>query len=354
MKFISTSLLSILLLTFSACGSSDQSNELTTDQSVVKVRVEKAVPFKESIAVSGLIKATNRRTISTRLMGHLTQYKVDLGQRVKKGTLLVEIYSEDLIAKRAQVEAGIQMAQATFENAKHDYERYQSLLESESVSEKEFENMKTRFEIAKAGLEQAKQQKAEVQAHLDYAQIKAPFDGVITNKHLTEGTMVTPGVPLMEFEAEGAYELWTSVPGAFVNKLTIGQELTVMVDAVDLQTIGFVKEIATSSINTAGQYSVRIAIDKTSKKLLSGMYARVYIADSESTSVAIQNTALVQKGQLKGVYTISDQGTSVLRWLKLGRQDEDRVEVLSGIHLGEEYILDSEAKIENGTLVSFQ
>ena len=290
------------------------------------------------------------------MMGHIVKFEVALGEKVSKGQTLVEIYNDDLVAKKAQTEAGIAMAEASFENAQKDMQRYDQLYASESVSQKEYENMKTRFQMTEAGLKQAKQLKAEVEAQLNYVIIKAPFTGVVTDKHFNVGDMATPGMPLMEFESQKAYEVWSEVPASIVNSIEKGLKVSVELADLNSQVSGTVVEIATSSVNTAGQYSVRVALDKVPSKVLSGMYAKLRFSEDkdELKGVYIPKSAVVNYGQLKGVFTISNQNTALLRWLKLGQTQGDSIEVLSGLSAGESYILSSASKLENSTAVTVQ
>src|SRR5690606_22340976 len=132
------------------------------------------------ITASGKIEAENGANVSTRMMGYVTSLKVKTGQRVIEGQLLATINSADIQAKKAQVEAGILQATAAYNNAKKDFDRFVTLFNQRSVSQKEMDDMTTRFEMAKAGLEAARQMKNEVMAQFSYTNITAPFSGTVT------------------------------------------------------------------------------------------------------------------------------------------------------------------------------
>ena len=119
---------------------------------------------------------------------------------------------------------------------------------------------------------------------------------------------------------------------------------------------GTVAEVSTSASNTGGQYLVKVALEDTEADLKSGMYATVRfpVEKQENTSeaVMIPAEAIVTRGDLKGVYTVSQQNTAMLRWLRLGRTYGDRVEVLSGLNPDEAYIVSADGKLFNGAKVS--
>jgi multidrug resistance efflux pump len=88
------------------------------------------------------------------MMGYVTKLYVKVGQRVSAGQLLVSINNTDLVAKKAQVDASVMQATAAFNNAKKDYERFTALFNQQSASQKELDDMTSRYEMAKQVLRQ--------------------------------------------------------------------------------------------------------------------------------------------------------------------------------------------------------
>ena len=135
-------------------------------------------------------------------------------------------------------------------------------------------------------------------------------------------------------------------------------KVDVIVKSVEQTVPGTVAEVSTSASNTGGQYLVKIALEDTEADLKSGMFATVRfpVEKQENTSeaVMIPAEAIVSRGDLKGVYTVSQQNTAILRWLRLGRTYGDRVEVLSGLNPDEAYIVSADGKLFNGAKVSIQ
>ena len=100
--------------------------------------------------------------LSTRMMGYVTETYVNVGDKVTKGQLLLRINSADISAQSAQVTASITEAKAAFKNAEKDYNRFKTLQEQNSVSQKEMDDITANFEMAKARLEGASQMKNQV------------------------------------------------------------------------------------------------------------------------------------------------------------------------------------------------
>ncbi|SDL30733.1 RND family efflux transporter, MFP subunit [Salinimicrobium catena] len=356
-KTIYTLALATLGLFATSCGS-DEKKEAINEGPVVPVRVETPSGAGERfLTASGKIEAVNSANLSTRMMGFIEDIHVKVGDKVNKGELLVSINNSDLQAKRAQVNAGITEAEAAYNNAKKDYERFKALYEKESASQKEMDDQTARFEMAKARLEAAKQMKNEVNSQFAYVNIRAPFSGVITNKFAEEGTMANPGQPLLAIESPGKFEVMARVPESEISRIETGTKVDVNVKSIDQTIPGTVSEVSTSARNTGGQYMVKIALEDTEAKLLSGMYATVRFPiekkeETASQAVMIPQDAIITRGDLQGVYTVSSQNTAMLRWLRLGRTYGDQVEVLSGLNPEEAYIVSADGKLFNGAKVS--
>jgi RND family efflux transporter MFP subunit len=350
--------LSIASLIATSCGEKE-AQPVIDNTPAVPVTVQAVTDNTDTpfLAVSGKVQAANSAQLSTRMMGFVNDVPVNVGDKVTKGQLLVAINNADLQAKKAQVNAGITEATAAFNNAQKDYNRFKALFAENSASQKELDDMTANFEMAKARLEGAQQMKNEVNAQFAYTNITAPFNGVVTSKNITKGDMANPGQPLISIEAPGDFEVMAMVPETEISQIKTGTLVNVMISSINKTLSGSVKEVSTSAQQTGGQYLVKINLDASKEPVLSGMFATVaFPVEKKATnrSVLIPTAALVTNGQLSGIYTVSEENTAMLRWLRLGRTLGDQVEVLSGLNAGESYILTSNGKLFNGAKVSIQ
>lgn len=290
-------------------------------------------------------------------MGFVTKVYVNVGQKVTKGQLLLAINNADLQAKRAQINAGIIEATAAFTNAEKDYKRFQVLFTENSASQKEMDDMTARYQMAKARLEAAKQMKNEIEAQFAYVNITAPFNGIVTNTFVEAGDMANPGIPLVAVEAPGAFEVKAMVPESEISSITNGVKVSVLVKSINTQITGTVTEVSSSAKNTGGQYLVKVTLDSSDSSVRSGMYATVQFPVERKNApdkVLIPTSSIIKKGELSGIYTISQQNTALLRWLRLGRTYGDQIEVLAGLNADETYIVTAEGKLFNGAKVAIQ
>jgi RND family efflux transporter MFP subunit len=355
-------ILTVSSLFLISCGGSDK-KELANETAIaVKVSGTTENDNSPFVTASGKIESSKSASLSTRMMGYVTKLHVKMGQKVTAGQVLVSINNADLQAKKAQVDASILQATAGFNNAKKDYERFKVLFSQQSASQKELDDMTSRYEMAKAGLEGAKQMRNEVMAQFSYSSITAPFSGEVTNTFVKEGDMANPGMPLVSVEGNGLMQVMAMVSEGDITSIKNGMSVNVLVKSSNQQIKGKVSEISGSAANTGGQYLVKINLEHTAATILSGMFVNVQFpiekaksenATTKSDRVLVPETALVTKGQLTGIYTVTNN-VAILRWIRTGKSFGNQVEVLSGLSADEKYIVSAEAKLYNGVKVSVQ
>ncbi len=358
MKSLNISTLAAALLILAGCSSETPKSAAPAAPLAVTVATVESTDGAAAIHASGRTEAVNSANISTRMMGFVTKLNVKTGQSVAKGTVLVTVNSADLEVKLSQVNAGIAAATAGYTNAKRDYDRFTTLFQQQSASQKELDDMTARYEMAKAQLESAQQMKNEVNAQFSYASIRAPFAGVITNTFVKEGDMANPGMPLVTIETPNQIEITAMVAESDIAHIKEGQVTELLVKSTGATFTGKVREVSLSAKNTGGQYLVKITPDKMPTDVLPGMFVNVQFkgsttaTKSTTTAVMLPKSALVEEGQLKGVYTIGEGSVAILRWLRIGSSVGDQVEVLSGLSAGEKYITSSDGRVFNGATVT--
>lgn len=354
-----TLLYSLLILGAVTSCSSDEKNVQNTEKPIqVIVNKSGENPTGDYVTASGKLVAENSVNLSTRMMGYITGLKAEVGQNVRAGQLLVSINSTEIQAKGGQANAQISQAQVNYNIAKKDYERFSNLYKSQSASQKEFDDMRARFEMAKAGLEAAQAMKSEVNSQYRYTNITAPISGVITAKYAEQGDMASPGMPILTIESPSALQAQVLVSEQNITLIKQGMPVKITLKSNNEEVGGTVAEISKSSANTGGQYMVKINVSN-SKNLLSGMFVNVQFPFKNSgkinqdfqENVVIPKSALVEQGQLTGVYTISSSNTAILRWVKTGRNFGDQVEILSGLDANEPYIVSAKGRLYNGAKV---
>lgn len=360
-KLFFISVVTTAVLGLNACSSSETNN--TTDNEkpiVVSISALTSGIGAGGFEVTGQIEAAHSTNVATRIMGYITKIYVKAGDKVNAGQLLFTVNSNDIQAKQSQVDAMLKQAEAAFYVAQKDFDRYTALYKQNSASAKELEQITMQYQSAKSSVEAAKGMQHEVKSQLTYANVVAPFGGVVTQKLADEGSLANPGMPIVTIEQGGSLQVTAMVPETEIASLKVGDVANVNVDAANKQFQSKLIQINPSSQFTGGQYIIKLNIPSAdANKLMAGMYAKIKIqtkgtsitADTSNT-VMIPTTALIYKDQLVGVFTVSAQNTAMLRWLRIGKSEGDKVQVLSGLAKNEAYIIKAEGNLYNGAKVS--
>lgn len=343
----------------SSCSSDKEKNIESNDQPIA-VSVSKSSSNSNNgfVSASGKLVAKNSVNVSTRMMGYITGMNIEVGQNVRAGQLLVSINASDIQAKGGQANAQISQAQANFNSAKKDYERFSNLYKTQSASQKELDDMRARYEMAQAGLQAAQQMKNEVIAQYRYTNVTAPISGTVTAKYASQGDLANPGMPLLTIESPSSLQAQVLISEQNIPQINEGMSVEITMKSLNKTVSGTVSEISKSAANTGGQYMVKINLHNASD-LLPGMFVNVQFPFKNSgkinqdfqESVMVPKSALVENGQLTGIYVVSAQNTAVLRWLKVGKTFGDQVEILSGLNNKEPYIISSNGRLFNGAKI---
>lgn len=339
---------------FQACN-----NKAVENNSKKGVPVEtqevKATDVAKTYNYSGTIASLKKSTLSTRIMGQITNILAHEGDKVEKGQLLVSIRSNDIAAQKSQVEANITAVKAAFKNAETDFNRITSLYNTKSATQKELDDITTHYEMTKAQLTAAKEAKNQVEETMTYANIRAPYTGVITDLYVDAGDMANPGMPLIGIEAQGLFEVITRIPESEVNAVEKNDTVQVILKSSSEVITGIISNISPSSRFSGSQFEARILLQLNNEQksdIRSGMFANVILKKGTNNKILIANELIVNRGQLNGIWTVGETGSALLKWTQLGKKYNDQTEILSGISAGDKLILQCEERLYNGLYLS--
>jgi len=305
-----------------------------------------------TVSATGNLEAEKSINLSTRMMGWIRTIHVDEGQRVQIGDPLISIDGSDLVAKKAQTEAAIVEAKAVLANAEKMVERFQKLYAEKSISKQQLDDAVTGRDRAVAGLKAAEAMHEEVSVNLTYLDIAAPVSGVVIRKMIEVGDMANPGVPLLILEKNDRMKVVARLGEKHVNLVKVGDVVTV--DVTSLPGARFqvpLTEIIQTANPGSRTYDIEAYVDNADGRLKSGMFARVEVAVGERETIVVPTGSIISRGQLRGVFVVSDEGVAHLRWIRLGRRISDGVEVLAGLEGGETIVVSSDQPLIEGDRV---
>lgn len=302
----------------------------------------------------GTLRAAETSQLAAQMMGNIVEIRVREGDRVQRGQVLAVIDDaqpraalDRATAADSAAQQEISASESEFSLAEATFKRYQTLYERKSVSPQEFDEIKARYqaaqarrEMARAGQAQAKAALQQAGTALSYAHIVAPFDGLVTEKKADVGTLASPGMPLFTVEDLRHYRLEATVNETDLRYVRQGQQVAVSIDALgDRQLRGKVTEIVPAADAASRSFLVKIELP-SDPALRSGLFGRAQFTRGQRAALLVPRTAIVERGQLQGIYVLDQNRIAGLRYITLGNPSAQHVEVLAGLQAGEVLISD--------------
>ena len=288
--------------------------------------------------VAATVEAVRQATIAAKVAGTIEEIPVRLGSVVQKGALLVKIRAGEITARLSQ-------AETQWQQAKRHLEREQRLLEKEATTRESVKSMEEACRVAEAGYREA-------QAMLGYTIIRAPFDGLVSRKSAQAGDMALPGMPLLVLEDAQALQVVANVPEALVAGVKSGDTLPVQIPAASLTTSGVVTEIAPAADALSRTSLVKLTI-KAASLVRPGQFARVTLPTEATPGLWIPESAVVRFGQMERLFVVQN-AMAHLRLVRTGERRGGQVEILAGLHAGEQVVTEGAAQLADGQPLTVQ
>ena len=325
---------SLLLLSLAAGCSTSARGEVAPELPRVQVRAVRTAARVSDAWVAGVVAASQHAVVSTRVTATVRSVAVQEGTRVRKGALLARLADGDL---RSQVAAARSASSAASAHAR----RIEALAQEGQATRSE-------LEAAQAQRAQAEAQLSAARENLSYAEVRAPFDGVVQSKRISAGDLVGPGQPLFELDGAGL-EIAATIDETGARGLRVGQKLRFV--AAGQEGTAAVSALAPGGDPLSHRSALRARVAASGPGLRTGDFARLEIPrPAAAAGLAedrwIPESALIERGDLTGVF-IAHDGHAELRWLALGEPASGAVPVRAGLQAGDE-VIDAPGLLRDG------
>lgn len=340
MKTLLASLAALLAAGLVSCGARDHAP--TPGASPVAVEVLRASPSTaEPLVLPARVTAREEVTLGARMAARLTGLPLREGERFRRGQVLARFDAPETRAGLESARAALEAAAFRRDIARLQEARMESLYTSRVAALREVEGARAERHAAEADWARARAMADQVGSAVA---IEAPFDGVVVRRHADLGAELGPGQPLLDIRSDAVGEITVPVPESELGRLASGRaEFQIGAGpwrAATLARLDGMTDFATRS---------RVARFRSAgAPLEAGAFARVRLpAVAErvpggddalsSLPLSVPSRALVRRGGLTGVFVV-EGAIARLRWLRVGREDAGRIEVLAGLEAADQVV----------------
>lgn len=323
------------LVGLAACN--NQSADTTAEVAIpVSVQDLKPAFIEQTVSTTGTVVATKEVTLSTEMAGRYTLATNPrtgkpfmLGDQVEKGQVIVKLEDEEYVNN-----IGMEAKELSLKIAEQDYKKQESLFEKGGVTQSDLSNAQVAAVNARTSYETA-------QIQLNKMKVVAPFKGVITSlPYFTRGTKVPSGtavVSLMNFEK---LLLEVNLPEKYINEVKKSQSVRVMNYTLPNDTLhGTVQELSPAISTETRTFTGQLSIDNPELKLRPGMFVQADIVLARKDSViVIPKDVIISNQRGKSVFIVS-QGTAEQKQVTFGYENQDKVEITSGLKVNDRLVI---------------
>lgn len=291
--------------------------------------------------LDGQVEAIQQSTVSAQTSGRVLEILFDVDDFVEQGQLVLRLSDSEQRSRLQQAEAALSEASARRQEAAAEFERLERLFASDLISRADFDRARAGLDAAQARLTSARAAVAEAQEQLGYTQVRAPYAGIVTERHISVGESVNPGMPLLTGISLERLRVVLHVPQSMIETLRRLQEVHIVLDsgeriAAESLTIF---PFADAQTNT---FRVRANLPEMSPAtgLFPGMLVKAAIRLGNDRRLVVPSAAVLFRSEVIAVYVIEESGRIGFRQIRIGRELPEGFEVLAGLRAGERVALD--------------
>ncbi|MBB3056186.1 efflux RND transporter periplasmic adaptor subunit [Mucilaginibacter gotjawali] len=368
-KFYSAlTILAVSAVFISSCGPDKkekdaQAQTIKQEDAIDSPAVELAMVNKgklqANISVPGELLPYQQVDLYAKVNSYVKKLWVDIGSQVHQGQLLVTLEAPEINSQLAQAESHVKQMEAIYYASKATYDRlYNTSKIPGTVSQNDLEQADAKKNSDLANVEAAKSSYKEMAANLNYLEIRAPFDGVISARNVNTGAYVGPGGkgtdPLLVLQDQYRMRLVVSVPENYTGGLSDKNKVSFTVQALpNRQFTAQIKRLAGALDEKLRSERLEMDVYNTDHKLLPHMYADVNVPlPSHDSTLFVPKTAVVTSTEKVFVIKVVNHRA---RWVevKKGVQTGDVMEIYGNLEKGDQVVKKASDEIRDGSAVSY-
>jgi membrane fusion protein (multidrug efflux system) len=332
----------------SACAETGVAGDKTPTDKDAKAATETAIPVEVAAPVRGEMLAMYSGTatldaeadaeVIARVTGEVRRIHVEEGDRVSAGQLLAQLDDRQLRLQAAQTRAALAKSE-------RDFNRQVELHEKGLVSAGAFEGLKYDLDNQRAADDLAR-------LSLSYSDIRAPFAGIVSTRHIKVGQEIAVGSKLFRVTDPTPLKASVFVPERELARLKPGQSATIAVDALAGRAFPAIVKLVSPTVDAAtATFKVTLEVEEPKGDLKPGMFARVGIVFERRTdTLTIPRVALLDTDGSANVFIVNS-GKAEQRPIKTGLSHSGKVEVIEGLTGAEQVVVVGQNGLKDGNPV---
>ncbi len=315
-----------------------------------------AVPFatqevvlqaaREERLWDGVVDAVHKATLSAQTGGRVVELPYDVNDYVEVGDVIVRFTDVEQQSGRRQAQAAMRAAEAGDREAQLGFDRAQELIAKKLIAQSVFDQALARRDATRAALEAARAGVREAGEQVDYTVIRAPYSGILTERHVEVGETVRPGQPLVSGLSLAQLRVTVDIPQGDLEAVREQGKAAILLD--DGRRIDALRVVvfpyADAKTHT---FQVRLELPEAETGLHPGMTVKAAFATGDAQRILLPRSALVRRSEITAVYVVDAANRVALRQLRIGRGYGDQIEILAGLQAGERFAVDPLAALSH-------
>jgi membrane fusion protein, multidrug efflux system len=315
-------------------------------------------PGNDELVLPGNLQAFIESPIFARTNGYLLRWYKDIGSKVEKGELLAAIDTPEVDQELFQAKASREQIKAALGMAKISADRWANLLKTDSVSQQEADQQASSYDQALANMAAAEANVHRLQDLESFKSVYAPFSGVLTRRNVDPGALINSGAQaagkeLFDIARVDPLRVYISVPQAYAPNIKVGMKANVTLQEFPGQKfVGTVVRTAEAIDPTTRTLNTEVDVPNKDGKLLPGSFGQVHFATGTSVPrITIPVNAMLFRAEGAQVAVVDKDGKVHLRPINIGRDFGATLEILGGLDVSDQIIINPSDSLEEGQQV---
>lgn len=344
-------------LAISACGGGEaapsDSATVATTVGTENIAIVTSGTIESGPTVSGTILPEREASVRAQVGGSVLQIYQDQGQAVRAGQTLARVDAGGLQDVFLSARSGVTSAVNNADIARRELERAEKLLAAGAIAERDIEQARRNSIAASAALADARARLATAQKQVGNTVVTSPINGVVSERAVSAGDVVQPGAAMFTVVDPRSMRLEGAVPAEQLSQVRLGAPVTFTVNGYPGRTFtGRVTRVNPTADPATRQVRIVISIPNAEGRLVGGLFATGRLASESRTGMVVPVTAVDSRMNTPAVFRV--KGGRVERVpVQLGIRDEgaERIEIQSGVQVGDTLLLGAAQGITPGTVV---